>query len=129
MARRVAHGAWDAYHGWIEEALREAVERHGFCLLLDIHGQSHRKGVSELGYLLTSDDLLLSDADLDSAPPRPSSVDALLRQAPEATPGIAALVRGPKSLGGLLERACFGLVGLVSMEALNSLQMVVLAWL
>ena len=30
-----AHDAWDAYHGWLEEALRAAVERHGFCLLLD----------------------------------------------------------------------------------------------
>ena len=30
-----AHGAWDVYHGWLEEALRAAVKRHGFCLLLD----------------------------------------------------------------------------------------------
>ena len=103
-----AHGAWDAYHGWLEEALRAAVERHGFCLLLDIHGQSHRKGVTELGYLLTSDDLLLSDDAIDRAPPRPSSVDALLRGAAAEQPGgLAALVRGPASLGGLLERAGF----------------------
>jgi N-formylglutamate amidohydrolase len=55
-----APGAWDAYHGWLAEALMKAVESHGFCLLLDLHGQSHRKGATELGYLLTSEDFLLS---------------------------------------------------------------------
>ena len=45
--------AWDKYHGSVEEALRGCVERFGFCLLLDIHGQSHRAGVTELGYLVT----------------------------------------------------------------------------
>eukprot|EP00928_Gymnodinium_smaydae_P056586 TRINITY_DN3994_c0_g1_i1.p1 TRINITY_DN3994_c0_g1~~TRINITY_DN3994_c0_g1_i1.p1 ORF type:complete len:195 (+),score=25.37 TRINITY_DN3994_c0_g1_i1:40-624(+) len=58
--------AWDAYHGWLEEALRDCVKRFGFCLLLDVHGQSHRRDVTELGYLLTSDDLLLDDAVIDA---------------------------------------------------------------
>eukprot|EP00933_Yihiella_yeosuensis_P045385 TRINITY_DN4074_c1_g7_i1.p1 TRINITY_DN4074_c1_g7~~TRINITY_DN4074_c1_g7_i1.p1 ORF type:complete len:360 (+),score=45.61 TRINITY_DN4074_c1_g7_i1:104-1183(+) len=112
--------AWDDYHGSLAEALQACVERFGFCLLLDIHGQSHRKGVTELGYLLTSDDLLLSDGQISTAPPRPSSIDGFLRcnfsscncQASEKSQmnssdrpdrdDLAGLVRGPKSLGGLL---------------------------
>lgn len=97
-----APGAWDAYHGWLAEALAAAVARHGFCLLLDLHGQSHRKGVSELGYLLTSEDLLLPDDSIDAAPPRPSSIDALLQLPSPGVSSLAGLVRGPASLGAFL---------------------------
>jgi len=107
--------AWDAYHRSIEEALHRCVERFGFCLLLDIHGQSHRKGVTELGYLVTVEDLALSDEELGVAP-RPSSIDSFLPPQPKpicsctgrrslqagARQDLTALIRGPNSLGGLL---------------------------
>ena len=99
--------AWDAYHGLLAEALTTAVERHGFCLLLDVHGQSHRKGVTELGYLLTSEDLLLPDEAIDSKQPRPSSIDSLLQFPRGQSKGLAGLVRGRDSLGALLESRGF----------------------
>jgi len=135
-ASREAACAWDAYHGSIEEALQKCVERFGFCLLLDIHGQSHRKGITELGYLATVGDLAQTD-DALAARPRPTSIDAFLSGPPtpsrtlspsnllnrvlplrgsaskaESSPtgegaDLSALVRGPNSLGGLLERSGF----------------------
>lgn len=99
------HAVWDAYHGAIQDALHRCVQQFGIALLLDVHGQSHRAGVTEVGYLLTSEDLLLSDTELDANPPRPSSLDALVRM--PASPGLAALVRGGSSIGAQLCRAGF----------------------
>eukprot|EP00929_Paragymnodinium_shiwhaense_P089251 TRINITY_DN49431_c0_g2_i1.p1 TRINITY_DN49431_c0_g2~~TRINITY_DN49431_c0_g2_i1.p1 ORF type:complete len:349 (-),score=64.17 TRINITY_DN49431_c0_g2_i1:93-1139(-) len=109
--------AWDAYHGSIEDALQRCVERFGFCLLLDLHGQSHRVGVTELGYLLTSEDLLLADEVVDSRPPRATCLDALISRRRSVASGqdgsklrgldaasLAGMVRGTKSLGACLGR-------------------------
>jgi len=41
--------AWDDYHCSIENALHECVKIFDFCLLIDLHGQSHRPQVTELG--------------------------------------------------------------------------------
>jgi hypothetical protein len=41
--------AWDDYHCSIENALQECVKIFDFCLLIDLHGQSHRPQVTELG--------------------------------------------------------------------------------
>ena len=99
--------AWDAYHGLLADALSTAVDQHGFCLLLDVHGQSHRTGVTELGYLLTSEDLLLPDDAIDSKQPRPSSIDAILQIPRGQTKSLAGLVRGRESLGSFLETRGF----------------------
>ena len=37
--------AWDEYHQSLERAMRDCVAAFGFCLFLDIHGQSHRDEV------------------------------------------------------------------------------------
>jgi hypothetical protein len=115
---------WDAYHASLEAAVRACVKSFGFCLLLDLHGQSHREDATELGYLLTSDDLLLSDGNLNAKPPRRSSVDSFLQvdsagSCGDDSPGtraeagtrdqcrpglLAELIRGTRSLGGLLAR-------------------------
>ena len=108
---RGALAAWDCYHGWIREALDEVVTQHGFALLLDIHGQDHRPDASELGYALSAVELLGDDASLDGdgtglfAAPA-SSLGALLQHSSAAGTGptLSSLVRGPDSLGSLLER-------------------------
>ena len=51
---------------------------HGFVLLLEVHGQSHQAGVSQLGDLLTSDDFLLPDSVIDAEKLCHSSVDAFI---------------------------------------------------
>lgn len=94
--------AWAHYHNTLSKELRRTVRRHGFALLLDIHGQGHRKA-TELGYLLTSKDLLLSDAELSK---RPSSVDDIVQRTP-GTGVLAELVRGGASVGALLEKRGF----------------------
>lgn len=105
----VVLSVWDAYHGWIEESVQSAVEKFGMCLLLDIHGQSHREGVSELGFLLTSEDLLLGDEKLSKCHLRPSSLDFLASQAKAAGvgEGLCSMVRGPMALGSLLDSLGF----------------------
>eukprot|EP00445_Apocalathium_hangoei_P012202 CAMPEP_0203880596 /NCGR_PEP_ID=MMETSP0359-20131031/24988_1 /ASSEMBLY_ACC=CAM_ASM_000338 /TAXON_ID=268821 /ORGANISM="Scrippsiella Hangoei, Strain SHTV-5" /LENGTH=352 /DNA_ID=CAMNT_0050800245 /DNA_START=8 /DNA_END=1066 /DNA_ORIENTATION=+ len=101
-----AADAWTVYHKRIEEALQQCVAKFGFALLLDLHGQSHRDGVTELGYLLYSEDYFLSDAALSSRPPRLTSLDALVRQS-RASVDLAAVLRGPDSFGALMEvRGC-----------------------
>jgi N-formylglutamate amidohydrolase len=84
------------YHELIDETLRAIVARHGHAILIDVHGQSHRPGVSELGYLVTVTDLLKTDEELDAVE-KVSSIDALKKGR-----GLAQVVRGPKSLGTLL---------------------------
>jgi len=95
--------AWDDYHCWLSEAIEACSKHFGFCFLLDLHGQSHRAGVTELGYLITSDDLLLEDGVLDKAPPRSSSVDAFLHKSKAQAPSLSSILRGESSLGALLE--------------------------
>eukprot|EP00927_Polykrikos_kofoidii_P009000 TRINITY_DN13743_c0_g1_i1.p1 TRINITY_DN13743_c0_g1~~TRINITY_DN13743_c0_g1_i1.p1 ORF type:complete len:355 (-),score=45.37 TRINITY_DN13743_c0_g1_i1:121-1185(-) len=105
----LAAQAWDSYHGSVESALSRCVERFGFCLLLDLHGQSHRD-VTELGYLVTTEHLLATDSELDMNPPsRGTSMDALIRrleghdqQGAGEQHRLSELVRGPSSLGALL---------------------------
>lgn len=98
------HGdAWAAYHAFVEEAVAEAVRAHDFCLVIDLHGQGHRPGVTECGYLLTAADYLQSDDEMNAKPPRPSSMDAIARRGPK--PSLSRLVRGRGSLGGRLALA------------------------
>lgn len=95
-----AEGAWSAYHSTVVLELREAVRRHGIALLIDLHGQSHRPA-TELGYLLTSSDLLQPDSQLED---NPTSVDALRHLSPSS---VADIVRGESSFGAFLEGAGF----------------------
>ena len=45
----LAEAAWGDYHGFIEEAKK----KEGLGLVIDLHGQSHLRNSTELGYLLT----------------------------------------------------------------------------
>ena len=104
-----ADGVWVAYHDRIAAAARAALSSHGRVLIADLHGQSHR-AASELGYLLTTDDLQLTDEQLDADPVLASkcSLGALTRPANSAVsdagslPSLSNIVRGPLSLGALI---------------------------
>merc|ERR1712232_1206070 len=88
------------------EALEDTVDRHGFALLLDIHGQNHRCDASELGYSLSAVDFLNQDCVLDRVAHESCSLAALLSR--EGAERLSAVVRGPSSLGALLEQHGFG---------------------
>jgi hypothetical protein len=100
---RHAGQAWNEYHGFLDAARAMAAGRHGRALVVDVHGHGHAKPRIELGYLLGADDLNRPDVDLDEpALARRSSIRTL---AAESGLRFSALLRGPTSLGGLLERA------------------------
>lgn len=100
--------AWVEYHGFIENAKKEVNASFGRGLFLDLHGHSHPDMRMELGYLLTWVELQQPDATLNRAEYRDrSSIRAL---ATRSSLSFAELVRGPNSLGGMLNRAGFAAV-------------------
>ena len=90
--------AWNEFQEFILLA-KAAVERG---LYLDLHGQSDDEARQQLGYLLTAQDLRSADAELDQGALAAGSSIRHLAQA-SAVP-FSRLLRGPGSLGALLER-------------------------
>jgi hypothetical protein len=100
-----AEKAWHDYHAAITRALASAVARHGFAFLIDLHGQNHKGLRVELGYLHSSTDLARPDSVLD-APPF-AAAGSLQLIAKKTTVPYSALLKGPTSLGALLENGGF----------------------
>lgn len=98
----MAQDAWRRFHAACAVAKQRVITRHGGGLLLDLHGHRHEEPNVELGYLLRSDDLRLSDAQLSSDPALLArcSIRGMVKQTGKS---LAELVRGPLSLGTLLE--------------------------
>jgi hypothetical protein len=92
--------AWTEYHGFVEMATAEVVRRDGRGFYIDLHGHGHPTARLELGYLLSSSELSLTDAQLDSGGLAASS--SLKRMLPYTTASFSELLRGSTSLGGLL---------------------------
>lgn len=92
-----ALATWRAFHEAIGKA--RAVAGHG--LFLDLHGHSHPEPRVEIGYLLSADQLRETGPPL-SALAQVSSLASIARTSPDTFEG---LLRGPRSLGGLLESA------------------------
>jgi hypothetical protein len=93
--------AWWEFQTFIDEAERIVEEDFGEGFYIDLHGHGHTIQRLELGYLLSSTDLNNSDEALSSATyVNKSSIKALAEK-----PGVdfVALLRGPMSLGTLLE--------------------------
>ncbi|MCB1226124.1 MAG: hypothetical protein KDK99_09970 [Verrucomicrobiales bacterium] len=97
-----AAAVWRAYHAAVEVAVAEVRRQHGGGLLLDLHGHRHEEPNVELGYLLDGAVLRRADADLDGDPQwaRASSIRGVVESSGRS---LSALLRGPQSLGGLLE--------------------------
>lgn len=95
-----AERAWREFHLEIQGALARAVAAHGFAFLIDLHGHSHAIPRLELGYAISAAQLNRTDSDFDAAG---AIARSTLRDLHARTGGsAAALVRGPRSLGGLL---------------------------
>jgi N-formylglutamate amidohydrolase len=97
-----AQEAWRSFHAACAQTTRRVASKHGAGLLLDLHGHRHEEPNVELGYLLKTDDLQLSDAQLsaDAELLQRTSIRTLVTQGGKP---LAWLVRGPASLGTLLE--------------------------
>jgi len=93
--------AWNEYHAFVEQAMATVRQRSGNGFYVDLHGHGHAIPRLELGYLLTASTLDGTDAQLDAARAVSSSSLQLLPSSSSLT--SSALLRGPTSLGGLLE--------------------------
>jgi hypothetical protein len=96
-----AERAWWEFQVFADEAGDLVADGFGEGLLLDIHGHGHEIPRVEIGYLLSRDDLALSDEALSGT----SYVNKSSIRALASKPGndLADLIRGPQSLGTLME--------------------------
>jgi hypothetical protein len=92
-----ALATWSAFHEAIAKA--RAVSEQG--LFVDVHGHSHPVPRVEIGYLLGAEQLRQTGPAFSALAPF-SSLAAVARRSPGTFEG---LLRGPLSLGGLLERS------------------------
>lgn len=91
--------AWREYQHFLEVARTAVSASSSRGLLLDVHGHSHPVARLEWGYLLSSTQLAGTDITLNAL-----STQLSMRALSALFPGsVAGLVRGPQSLGGLLE--------------------------
>lgn len=93
--------AWNEYHAFIELAMSTVRQRYGTGFYMDLHGHGHAVPRLELGYMVTASTLNQSNAQLDAANVVMNSSLRLLAQGSALS--SSALLRGPTSLGGLLE--------------------------
>jgi hypothetical protein len=99
-ANATARAAWREYHGFLDQAKNTILSAYGRGHYVDFHGSSYAFE-PELSYAVTKTDLHLSDAELEALAIKPySSVQALASRPGKS---LAQVIRGPQSLGGLLE--------------------------
>ncbi len=96
-------GTWEWLHAAVDTASALAARQWQRGLVIDLHGHGHAIARLELGYLLSAAQLRLSDSTLDVG--RAIEGSSIARLARESLSGstTAALLRGPTSLGGLLQ--------------------------
>ena len=96
-----AEQAWLGYHGFIDAAKQQVTAQWGSGLYLDIHGHGHRTQWVELGYVMRPQDLDGPDEVLDSR--RLAGLHSLRALVDATGTPPSQLVRGPRSLGALVE--------------------------
>lgn len=95
-----AEQAWREYQGYVRGALQQVQQSGRQGLYIDLHGHRHAEMLVELGYLLRADQLRA----LDPGMAQSSSLRHLVKGKPAS---FEQLLRGPQSLGGLLEQRGF----------------------
>ncbi len=102
---RFAGRAWIEFHAFTEAARQAVIDAHATGFYIDLHGHGHAIPRLELGYLLTSGELALSNDALNAGDHESrSSIRTISAAAPASFSGI---LRGPSSLGALFETAGF----------------------
>lgn len=94
---------WVWFHAFADSAKARMAATAGRGLVLDVHGHGHPGPRIEWGYLLGRSVLNSPDSLLDGH----ATASSLRRLAQDtrARVGFAALIRGPESLGGLVQEA------------------------
>lgn len=112
QGNRLAQRAWFEYHSFIDAAKEAVLDGHGRGFYIDLHGHGHEIDRLELGYLLSATELGLADATIEETTYENRSSIRELSQRSAAS--FAGLLRGPTSLGALLENQGFAAVPSVS---------------
>src|SRR5690606_371628 len=86
----------------IDRAKELAVDMYGWGLYIDLHGHSHAHQRVELGYAVSADDLRLADEALERLLTSASTLQPMCGEG--APVPVLPLIRGPMSLGAILER-------------------------
>lgn len=97
----LAEQAWREFQSFLEVARATVVRTYGRGLYIDLHGHGHAEQRLELGYLHRAAELDVDDAVLDS--PSYVASSSLRALALRGHLPYSALIRGPFSLGALLE--------------------------
>ena len=97
---------WDTYHEFVKEARKSVEEKFGLGLLLDIHGHGHSIKRIEAGYMLTTANLNLTDAELlaNEAYAEKSSIYNLV-QNNKGGYDFVEMLRGTESFGTYLSNS------------------------
>jgi hypothetical protein len=99
-ADAAARQVWQDYHGFISVARREVLARTGRGLYIDLHGQSNPIKRVELGYCLNDQQLTCTDTVLNQ--PEYAAASTIRNLTRQTGRPFVELLRGPKSIGGLL---------------------------
>ncbi len=96
--------AWQQFHSFIDSTCAEVQEKFGKGLYIDLHGHRHLIKRTELGYLLSNEELQLDDEllDLDSFVEY-TSIRSLVNSNLNRL-SFSQLIRGDDSFGSLLEQ-------------------------
>jgi len=97
--------AWKEFQSFIDTAKQTVIREYGKGFYVDIHGHGHEIQRLELGYLLSSSSLSLSDNALNGGSyGTSSSIRTLI---PTSGTTFSQLLRGPNSLGSMFESDSF----------------------
>ncbi len=97
-----AENAWHEFQAYIETASATVARTYGSGFYIDLHGHGHAIARAELGYMLSSAQLNRTDEEINTQGlAAQSSIRAL---AASSTLPFAQLLRGPTSLGGLMQK-------------------------
>lgn len=103
QGNRFSEWAWNEWHLFIEAAKSAAAEVNNWGFYIDLHGHGHAIDRLELGYLLSSSNLELTDESLNNPTYiNKSSIRNLANTSPLT---FAELIRGQNSMGTLFENA------------------------
>ena len=95
--------AWHQFQNYIDSAVKEVQNAFGKGLYIDLHGHRHDIKRTELGYLISSDELQLDDELLDfDSFVEYSSIRSLVNNNLNGL-SLSQLVRGSSSFGSLFE--------------------------
>jgi len=98
-----AEEVWQRYHFLLDSISEVITKDFGSGLLIDLHGHRHSVQQIELGYLLSADELHLSDEMLDSG--LLNEFLSIRHLAASGRQPVSGLVRGYGSLGELLHES------------------------